>query len=69
MLLTLVRSYGIWLLISLIVCVVGTLISALLVEPPQGREFLISFAYHWNGLVVATTGAGALRLVPGQARC
>jgi hypothetical protein len=60
MLLTLVRSYTLWLLISVSVCLIGTLMSAFLAAPPQGREFFVSFVYYWNGLVVATTGAGAL---------
>lgn len=60
MLLTLARSYVTWLLISVAVCVLGTAMSAFLTETPQPREFLISFVYNWNGLVVATTGIGAL---------
>jgi hypothetical protein len=61
MLLTLIRSYVTWLLISVAVCALGTTLSALLVHPAQGREFLVSYVYSWDGLVVATAGFGALQ--------
>jgi hypothetical protein len=41
------------------VCLIGT-ISALFSDPPQAGEFFVSYVYHWNGLVVATSGFGAL---------
>ncbi|MDB5584768.1 MAG: hypothetical protein JWR80_9944 [Bradyrhizobium sp.] len=60
MLLKLVRSYLTWLLISATVCLIGTIISVIVV-PSQGREFLVSYVYHWNGLIVVPTGVGALQ--------
>jgi hypothetical protein len=59
MLFILLRSYLTWLLISTVVCLIGT-ISALFSDPPQAGEFFVSYVYHWNGLVVATSGFGAL---------
>jgi hypothetical protein len=59
MLLILLRSYVTWLLISALVCSIGTLLT-LLVEPQQARDFFVSYVYYWNGLVVGTSGFGAL---------
>ncbi|HZG09111.1 MAG TPA: hypothetical protein VEZ70_09045 [Allosphingosinicella sp.] len=50
-----------WLLITAAVCVVGTVMSAFLANPPQGRDFFVSFVYNWNGFLVAPTALGALQ--------
>lgn len=59
MLFELLRSYAIWLLVSVAVCIVGMCVT-LLLDPGQARTFLVSYVYYWNGLIVAMTGFGAL---------
>lgn len=55
----LLRSYAIWLLISISVCIAGTCVT-LVLDPSQARTFLVSYIYYWNGLLVAMSGFGAL---------
>lgn len=59
MIFTLLKSYAIWLLISVLVCVIGVCFT-LVFNPPEVRIFLASYLYYWNGLIVAMTGYGAL---------
>ena len=59
MLFALLRSYAIWLLVSAIVCVVGVCLT-LIFDAAQARIFLVSYLYHWDGLLVAMAGYGAL---------
>lgn len=55
----LLRSYAIWLLASVAVCILGVSIT-LVSDPDQVRGFLASYLYYWNGLFVAASGFGAL---------
>lgn len=59
MLFELLRSYAIWLLVSVAVCIAGICVT-LVLDPGQARIFLISYVYYWNGLLVAMSGFGAL---------
>lgn len=59
MLIRLLKSYGIWLAISILVCLLGIVLTAY-TEPHLTRDFVLSYIYHWNGLLVAMTGFGAL---------
>lgn len=59
MLFELLKSYVIWLLISIAVCIAGVCVT-LISDPDQVRSFLISYIYYWNGLLVAASGFGAL---------
>jgi hypothetical protein len=59
MLLTLLRSYIVWLLIAFGGGLIGTLL-VLVLDHSQARAFFISYIYHWDGLIVATSGYGAL---------
>jgi hypothetical protein len=59
MLFALLRSYAIWLLVSISVCVVGICVT-LVLDPSQARTLFVSYVYHWNGLFVVASGFGAL---------
>ncbi len=59
MLLKLVNNYGIWLAISLVVCLVGYLVG-LTYSRALADGFLVSYSWYFNGLLIATTGYGAL---------
>lgn len=59
MLFTLLKSYAIWLLVSVLVCTFGIAVTAIF-DPSQARTLLISYLYFWNGLLVAMSGCGAL---------
>jgi len=59
MLFELLKSYAVWLLISVAVLVVG-LCATLILDPAQTHTFLVSYIYYWNGLLVAMSGFGAL---------
>jgi hypothetical protein len=59
MLFELLRSYAIWLLVSVSVCIAGICVT-LVLDPSQARMFLVSYVYYWDGLLVAMSGFGAL---------
>jgi hypothetical protein len=59
MLFELLRSYAIWFLVSVAVCIAGVSVT-LILDPAQARIFLVSYVYYWNGLLVAMSGFGAL---------
>lgn len=59
MLFKLLKSYAIWLLVSVAVCIAGVCVT-LVVDPSQARLFLVSYVYYWDGLLVVMSGFGAL---------
>ena len=59
MLLELLKSYAIWLSVSISVCIAGLCVT-LILDPSQARLLLVSYVYYWNGLLVAMSGFGAL---------
>ena len=59
MLLSLLKAYLVWFLISACVCLLGA-IGTWWLEPNSVKDFVRSYVYHWNGLVVAAFGFGTL---------
>ena len=59
MLFALPRSYAIWLLISILVCGFGVVLT-IDYDASQTRLFLLSYVYYWNGFLVLPASYGAL---------
>lgn len=59
MLFDLLKSYAMWLVISVAVCGLGLCLT-LVYDTSQARLFLVSYVYYWNGLLVGMTAYGAL---------
>ncbi|MCR9121050.1 MAG: hypothetical protein NXH91_02130 [Phyllobacteriaceae bacterium] len=59
MLFRLLRAYAVWFAVSSLVCLLGV-VTTLILNANQVSEFLKSYIYHWDGLLVAASGYGAL---------
>lgn len=59
MLFALLKSYATWLVVSILICGFGVLLT-LFYDVSQTRLFLLSYVYYWNGLLVLPAAYGAL---------